>query len=348
MINIHSHIFRQEDSPDGFPSKVLKGLSNTKVGMILLKGILHNANPFLSNDSLDKMLQMIKAGQLGSQEAIFLHMANNYPVDTQFVILPMDMAYMGAGKCRPYHIQLQELNELRAKNQNKILPFLMVDHRNPNMNLLVDQYLYGCKWNGVKFYPPLGTFPQAQEYDYVYTRCVELDKPVMAHCTYSNAVHFKGKEKELAVLLGDKYDKKHTRKQNCDKFTNPMNWKEVAEKYPTLRICLAHWGGSSEWDKWYKNPKDENNLVNIIKKLLVEHKNIYTDISFTLSDKRCIPLLNTFMQDERINSQILFGSDYYMSLSECSEVEWSINLRHEVGEVTWDKMQENNKKYLGI
>lgn len=347
MINIHTHIFRQEDSPDAFPSKALKSLSNTKVGMAILKTILHNANPFLSSDSLDKMLQMIKAGQLGSQKAIFEHMAENYPLDTIFVVLPMDMAYMGAGKCRPYHLQLKELEELRCID-NRVLPFLMVDHRNPNMRLLFEQYVYGCNWGGAKFYPPLGTFPQAEEYDYIYQRLVELDKPLIAHCTYSNAVHFKGKEKELAVLLGDKYDKKATRKENCDKFTDPMNWGVVAEKYPNLRIDIAHFGGANMWDMWYKNPKDRTNLVNIIRDLMYKYPNIYSDISFTLSDRKTIPLLNMFLNDDKIKHKILFGSDYYMSLSECSEIEWSINLRHEVGETNWNQMQQNNRKFLGL
>ena len=348
MINIHSHIFTDEDIPNGFLPLGLVRILRTKLGYKVFKGLLHNLVPFSKKDMFDKTLHFIQAGRLGSQEDIMKGFIQAYPKGSEFVILPMDMEYMGAGKIpRPYKEQLLHLHTIALHNE-KIKPFLALDCRRPEMNDLFQEFIIDKKWAGIKMYPPLGTFPQDFKYQGIYEYCEENSIPIMAHCTYGNPVHFKGRKKELKELLGAKYIKGMSRKEACNVFTNPDNWEEVSRKYPGLKICLAHSGGMGQWLAWMSGDRSENNLLTRIKRMCKENNNMYMDVSFTLSDLRLIPLLKVLLQDEKLNKKILFGSDYYMNLTEnFSEGEWSINFRGLLGEKDFRQISVlNNERYL--
>ena len=348
MINIHSHIFTDDDIPNRFLPAGIVPVLRTKVGFKIFKGLLHNLIPFSKKDMFDKTLNFIEAGRLGSQRDIFEEMAKYYPKGTKFVILPMDMAYMGAGKVpRHYKHQLLLLDVLAKENSN-VIPFLAIDHRRPEMSELFETYIIDGSFKGIKMYPPLGTFPQDPKYYQIYKYCAEHKIPIMAHCTFGNPVHFKGKKKELKSLLGDKYDNDLSKKELCDIFTNPTNWAQVAMMYPDLKICLAHSGGSKQWEKWLAGDRGSDNLLNVIKRLCKEFDNMYMDISFTLNNLKLLPLLKVLLNDEILSKKILFGSDYYMNKTEnYSEAEWAINFRGSIGEENFKQISEtNNNTYL--
>jgi len=352
IINAHMHLLSNYDIPVGFPNKAISKIANTKVGYALLKGILHNANPFKKSDSLDKLLTFVKASRIGSEKELFEDVAKYYPSDTCFVALTMNMHHMGAGRCkRTYYEGLKALDELRDVYP-RILPFYMADCRDENMNSFFDHFLLQKAWTGVKAYPPLGTFPQDERYNYVYEKCQELGIPIMAHCTYGSPVHFKGKKKELKKLLGSQYDKKLSKKDNCSKFTNPLNWAIVAKRYPDLKICLAHAGGSEQWKEWLSRPGDKDNLLNEIIEIMREYPNIYTDISFTANKDFAVDVLYTLLTEPKfkfIHNRILFGSDWYMNLTETTEAEWSIGLKRKLGVKLFNKIaRENPYKYLNL
>jgi predicted TIM-barrel fold metal-dependent hydrolase len=116
-------------------------------------------------------------------------------------------------------------------------------------------------------------------------------------------------------------------KQNsvfCDYFGEPDFYRLVLERLKAkgkkLKICFAHFGGSdeiliahnqlAEKDKptvppGYKNWHEQ------IKQLLSDYPSVYTDISYTLTEKKVWPHLNAEMA-MRHGDQILFGTDYFM------------------------------------
>jgi predicted TIM-barrel fold metal-dependent hydrolase len=329
--------------PEGFPNKLTKKISETKIGYGLLKFALQNANPFTRSDAADKLLTFIKEGRKASQREVFLDMAKHYPKETMFVILTMDMNYMGCG--RPQRSFIEQLYELdRLRDDFNIIPFIHLDCRRGNMYRFFDEFVVKRGWGGVKMYPPLGTMPQDKRYESVYMQLVALNKPIISHCTYGNPIHFRGAELELKKILGEKYDKKASRKENCDKLTDPYNWQDVVLDNPGLRVCLAHSGGLEYWLKWYEGDESLQNPFNKCRWLATTDKGIYLDISYTLADKRCIPILKMMLRDEGLKNKILFGSDYYMSLNECSEKEWSVNLRAQLTEQEWQLISYTNPR----
>lgn len=343
MINCHTHIFLEKDVPEGFPNKPMKAFSESKVGYSLLKFALHNANPFSRNDSNDKLLQFIKEGRRNSQREVYSDMAKNYPSGTQFVVLTMDMNYMGCGKpARSFWEQCNELNEL--KKDFPILPFLHMDCRRGNLDRFFEEFIIKNNWAGVKMYPPLGVFPQDERYYPYYKELERLNKPIITHCTYGNPIYFRGRKSELIELLKGKYNRKLSARDNCAMFTDPDNWGVVAELYPKLRIDLAHAGGSNNIIKWLNDGDSITNPFTKVKNLARKYENIYFDISYTASEKRVMPVIYQLLCDDILKNKCLFGDDSYMVLNECSIREFCMNLKFSIGIDNFKLISEINPK----
>lgn len=168
---------------------------------------------------------------------------------------------------------------------------------------------------GVKLYPPLGFDPWPQDSQelkkvrYLYDFCSKNRVPIITHCDDQG---FKGIDPTQAR-----------------KFTDPATWKTVLENYPYLIIDFAHVG------REYAINSKVGLLDNVqarIKKLptgewfytlmdmIKEYDNVYTDISFTgcykdfyITFLNYLDLLNE-NDRERIESRILFGSDFSVNL----------------------------------
>jgi len=92
-----------------------------------------------------RYLDILEFTKLGKSSTIFNKLKKMYPEDSQFVVLPMDMEYMGAGSPKEsYLVQLDELNKLfYSKGSNggisttktdlqykkQLIPFVFVDPR---------------------------------------------------------------------------------------------------------------------------------------------------------------------------------------------------------------------------
>ena len=125
--NCHIHIFRDIDVPNKFlPFGFVKILRST-AGYKIISSIMKKLIFWTDNDILDRYIKFVTTGRLGSQKKIFEKCKDYYPENTKFIILPMDMAYMGAGEVPiPYNEQLNELYEL-SKDYPQLLPFVHVD-----------------------------------------------------------------------------------------------------------------------------------------------------------------------------------------------------------------------------
>ena len=84
-------------------------------------------------DALDRYRKFIEIGGRGSQKTIFNLIENSYPDSAKFVVLPMDMAFMGAGVVKEnYENKLFELYKLSCEDDS-VIPFIMIDSRRPNI-----------------------------------------------------------------------------------------------------------------------------------------------------------------------------------------------------------------------
>ncbi|NJK98478.1 MAG: amidohydrolase family protein [Bacteroidales bacterium] len=204
--------------------RLVRALSKKRVFRPVSR-LLNNINPFSENDTFDRYVQFVKIGTLASQEKIFNECLKYYPPDTRFAVLPMDMAYMGAGKVqRCYTEQLDELATLTMKYP-QLNPFVHIDPRREGFTDIFRKYVEEKGFKGLKIYPPLGYFPDDERFYPLYAYCEKNNLPVIAHCSPRNPVHFKGSKKELlkwiAMSKSPVETKGLTRKELCASFTHP-------------------------------------------------------------------------------------------------------------------------------
>jgi len=346
IYNSHIHTFKDADIPRGFLPLGLVRILSTKPGFKVISRILNNINPFSDNDTFDRYVKFVEIGRMGSQEAIFNECKRFYPRNSKFGVLSMDMAFMGAGHVpRQYIEQLQELGQLKIKYP-EVIPFVHIDPRRSDYMDILKRCIEEWGFRGVKIYPPLGYFPYDERMYPVYAYCQQHNLPIITHCSPFNPVHFKGKKKELKKLLKKSRIKIDTRgmsrKEMCSKFTHPLNWEYVMADFPDLKICLGHFGSSHYWKEFLDNPGGKDNWFLIIKEMLEKHPNLYSDISFTLSEQTFFPLLKVLLQDAALKPKILFGSDYYMVETAATERRFSIDLRAYLGEHDFHAIAKDN------
>ncbi len=221
-------------------------------------------------------------------------------------------------------------------------------------------------FSGIKLYPALGFFAFDERLDELYSYAEKSQLPIITHVTRVGSQYIGSKITELIPLNpstlsnGNKesetamaeirkrirvfYDQKWIADNKigdndkaCDLFSHPQNYIPILEKYPELKICLAHMGGSNEIiDNSDKDPDlkqirrfDSQLWCDRIRDMMVRYPNIYTDISYTLSDldnKNVKAAIIKFMKtkDDRgqlLAKRVLFGTDFFMTEQEKRESE---------------------------
>jgi predicted TIM-barrel fold metal-dependent hydrolase len=329
MTNCHVHLFTDKDIPRKFLPLGLVRILASKVGFRLVAKVLNWLNPFTSNDQFDRYVQFIEVGRLGSQKKIFENIQKEYPQLTKFFCLSMDMAFMGAGDVpNNYKNQIDEL----TKVSEFAIPVYHCDPRRENYwNLFL--YAMNIGFKALKIYPPLGVFPYDKRLYPVYEYCQTNNIPVMCHTTAGSPVHFKGSYKELKALLRDcqfQIDWSRSDADLCSYFTEPRGWETILKEFPSLRVCLCHWGRQGQFDEQTKA-------------LMQKYPNVYVDISYSLGNPENWGNLKVKLNtDLHFRERVLYGSDYYMLITECEEKQMSINLRAYLDEILWHQIATVN------
>lgn len=343
IYNCHTHIFTHENIPNGlFPLGLVRALRVRPLRWALkwtMKGVI----PFTKRDSFHRFAAMINAAYRETQENNLIVMMDYYPDEpkTKFIILPMDMAHMGAGKVKvdidAQHAKLAELANM-PKYKDILIPFAHIDPRRTGPFNRVQSLVEEHNFRGVKIYPCLGYGPNHEVLMRdIYPYMVRKNIPLLAHCS-PGAINSRDMSPKQAHACAE-----------------PNNYKIVMETFPDLRICLGHFGGIGEWKRHINEPRDEKNPT-WLKKIcdLItsgNYPNLYADISFTIFNfQENVPLLKILLEDKVILEHVLFGSDFYMSESrKYSEKRLSTDLRSELGEDKfWQIAHENPRVYLGI
>ena len=196
---------------------------------------------------------------------------------------------------------------------------------------------------GFKMYPSLGYKPfdsRLPLLDDFYSRCADEKIPIMTHCspggmtTHEAEFYRKLDNKEPSIeSVREAKSKNPTRLLTYnplepqgyffDEYVHPKNWRPVLEKYPNLKLCLAHFGGA-EWDETLRGLDGKGLESDWVREIveLTEYPNVYTDMScFDLDDrgvKRNVTELLRKMKMEpkyrHLRNKVIFGVDWYLSL----------------------------------
>ena len=351
--NCHIHVFSAQCAPKkflqvGLPGWLdwaaggIKGALETRAGRTFMGLFSKIRNPRLK--VLSRYGSFASIGTNSSQQMVFENVLRYYPAGTRFVALTLNMDHMGAGPSElKYQGQIDQVIRLRRLYPDVLLPFLCVDPRMGTMEELtsfVKKYIGRHElpdgtsttkpFVGIKLYPSLGFFPYDIRLSGVYEYCEEHDIPIMTHCTPSGAF-FLGKITPMMCMpecipgsnpLPPTQFSGKNNDVDCDNFLLPSNWDCVLAKHPNLKVCLAHMGGTSEmWPE--KSDGLRANWHEEVKRLISSHPNVYTDISYTLSDEkadyRTWKAIETLLNDNLYSHRILFGTDYFMTEQEDAE-----------------------------
>ncbi|MEO0342940.1 MAG: amidohydrolase family protein [Pseudomonadota bacterium] len=360
--NCHIHTFTLDHIPKRFiPFGITRLLRGSRANILQrsLRWLFRNRPDSIPH----RYASFLETADKATQKEVFDEVKGFYPSNTRFVILPMDMAFMGAGEpFVPLKKQLEDQIELVRHYKQAALPFLPIDPRRFDSAKAArvfaeewfahnrDDYLGGSVFRGVKLYPPQGYHPNDPKLHDVYALCQDLNVPIMTHCN-PGGVH-----------------SRHVHKTRIARYTNPDSYIPILRKFKDLRICLAHFGGTEEWERYFKDPKSRvkkdidaghearlsMNWLTKIMQLMAEKdfKNLYTDVSYTVFavDHLLAPLSVILQNEKHVLDKTLFGSDYYMSHQEKFDERFlSMKLRHALGEKVFDTIaRKNPKTFLNI
>lgn len=335
-----------KEEPTEFQATMIRG-RNWVIRSNLLINLLVWINP-ASNDIFERTARFLKISEQPTQEDVFKEVKLQYPEKTTvFVVLPMDMTFMNMGELgTPIEEQHQELLDLAGRSNGQIIPFYAADPRHEDIVERVRKELTPERFRGIKIYPNLGYKPDHPRLKEVYKLCIRGGFPVLTHCSPGGIWRY-GVTKE-------------ERRANSE----PENYRRILETegYRDLKLCLAHFGGAEEWVKHLKGRADvgeKEAWVRTIYKMIAsgEYPNLYTDISYTVFTPKVAGLyidlvdyLKVLLNDPRVRTRVLFGSDYYMVERESiSEKEVSLLLRSRLGEDLYKQIAYTNPRaFLGI
>jgi predicted TIM-barrel fold metal-dependent hydrolase len=343
IYNTHIHIFNLECIPNKFIKHgFMRAMSNNRVSLLFVRGL---DGVFGSDaDFLSRQANFLKYNIEDWQENIFYKVKDIYPEGTKFVVLTLDMDYMGAGIApRDFIAQVTEIVNLKRIHANTMLPFISIDPRRGTANdneTFVKKYIENHGFSGIKLYPPLGFFPFDERLDKVYAYAEKNNVPIITHCSKDGGIYYKG-EVEVGWLnpghgFSFKNEKMNVFRNN---FMQPLNYEPVLKKYPDLKLCLAHFGGSEEVIK-----NDKDSWAGQIKALMSMYKNVYTDISFTLYNEKAFPFMDADIKNEIYGNRILFGTDFYMTERQKREKVLKDTFRFYIGEPAFEKIAYTNSK----
>jgi predicted TIM-barrel fold metal-dependent hydrolase len=352
IYNSHIHTFTAENIlPNNFLTRGIVKAMRRDWARKLLLFLFGRIILRMSKDSATLTGRFFARGAFESQQKIFEHVKKQNPENTRFIALSLDFEYMGIGTpILPFESQLKELAALRDANKGALIPFCCVDPRRPNVVSEFKRWHKEYKFSGVKIYPNLGFYPDDPILMEIYQYCEAKKLPVLAHCS-------PGGIRKLGISVDE-----------AREFANPANYKKALAEFPTLHFCLAHFGGSEEWERHLTGdaPREGRDAtwLTIIMDMLREKKensrsrkypNLFTDVSYTLFTEmpsyrpfNYYNFLNVLLEDKDIREHVLFGTDYYMVEREkVSEKEVSIGLRAHLGENLYFQIAHHNtKKYL--
>lgn len=207
-----------------------------------------------------------------NQLRIYGRLRSQYPADTGFVVLPMDMEYMEAGKLKEehrYHQQMDMLKRIKLKDKykNTFFPFVFADPRrmleegskhfdyviNNGKVILqecfIKDYIETYKFSGFKIYPALGYYPFDDTLLPLWKYAADNGLPITTHCI-RGIIYYRGPKQKAwdhhpifeQASGNDKYEPlllmEIKNRDFTTNFTHPLNYLCLLEE-ELLRKVVA-------------------------------------------------------------------------------------------------------------
>lgn len=235
--------------------------------------------------------------------------------------------------------QLRQIEEIKnhPDYNNMVFPFLAVDPRREDITEYAQTNMgKGKIFAGMKLYCPTGYSPTdpklfgtEDKRDGLYAFCEDNGIPVTTHnsdggfATLAKSVFITGDinvngklhylNNERVIFSKAVYEKDGVYERALT-LNHPVLWQKVVEKYPNLRLNLAHFGGGRQLDAALSYPDNLNLWSNRIIALLKDKRyKVYTDVSCFTEFSTIDKLIASPVYPE-IRERILFGSDYTLLL----------------------------------
>lgn len=252
-----------------------------------------------------------------------------------------------------YQRQISDLTKIKKELPDRVYPFFSIDPRRNDEfegGVLSEIKKYvgkGKPFIGLKLYTSLGYSPtnpvlfDDSKGESVYGYCQKHKIPITVHSSIEGFSHFldktyiegdvyypdagKSVESQAVYKDGIVNYKKNLPTPNFEEITgerllllnHPIIWRKVLEKYPRLKINMAHFGGVMQMYR-YANNDQSAFWPEYIDKLLNDFPNVYTDLSCYYEQGNNPSYMKVIYDNvykkmsRKAKSKVMFGSDYYM------------------------------------
>lgn len=171
-----------------------------------------------------------------------------------------------------------EIKKIVDLAPEKFIGFASIDPFNPNAVEEAEKAFEEYNLKGIKLHlGRMKIYPNDDRLDPIYKLCIKYNKPIIFHAGFS------------------------WEPNTLSKYTHPLEFEEIAIKYPSLRVSLAHFG----WP-WVKETC----------MLMLKYPNVYTDTGILYFDSAREFYNHIFTKEipitwiERsLRHQIMFGSN---------------------------------------
>ncbi len=163
---------------------------------------------------LKRYIDIVRFARYKRQSDIFTKLTNQYPPGSAMIVLPMDMAFMGAGDPPfSYEIQMEGLAKLKENRPEAVYPFVFIDPRRKKVgkkdffayrvnegkvelqDCFIKDYIETKGFSGFKIYPALGYYPFDEVLLPLWKYAADNNIPIMTHCI-RGVIYYRGPKKK--------------------------------------------------------------------------------------------------------------------------------------------------------
>lgn len=220
------------------------------------------------------------------REQYFLYKQHVWPLSlfiTQLNAAGIDKAVLSAEdvttKVGGVIVSNEEVKKLVDRYPDRLIGFASVDPRREDAKEVLEKAFTELGMKGLKLSPAMqGFMPGDPIMKPIYESCLKYNKPILF---------------EAGMIWV---------KNSPSKYSNPLNFEDVAMEYPELRMCLGHFG----WP-WVRETA----------MLILKYPNLYADTALLYFDSPKQFFQTTFNNqlgeywiDRMLYNKVMFGSTY--------------------------------------